>query len=299
MLRLNLCHSEIRSRSVHITSETIMNNRKQLSKRSLKDIPYSTGPFRAVIVKLTENTNFIRFQETLTSMTFTHPNFYRSFNDKHKCVIYYKHPYDVATVIEKYNNNEDFCVSLFEDEISKNLSPNTLYLSCGMKADLAKIIKHLNGIVIRQGKMSMQVQFPDFKTTTIAQEELGRDVKAKFAYKSEIPTTEPILKETKKLVNLDNISEDISILIEKYPGNISALKNNLSTAMEKLKLKELEINRSKISKAAENLDLANVSWEDQITLEETIEECQKGTQSVEGVSRLKQLIQTIIDKKKC
>lgn len=273
-------------------------NKKTQNQKNFTRIS-NTGPFRGILLTFHKNTNFESLQESLVAMTFKHPNFFKSNSDKSKCIIYYKHPYDAATVIEKYCNNLNFSICIYEDEISKTLSPNILYIQSSFNIGLSKLLSQLQGVIIYKGKDRIQVKFKNFKTAAIAQEEIGKEYKTKFCYISEVSDTKPKKPSTNNFSELEKISENITTLIENNPESISTIKNNLALAMETLKIKEMEFNREKIRATAENLDLANVSWDDQINLEESLAEYQNPETNSEGASKLITLIKNIIEKKKC
>lgn len=150
-------------------------------------MPLVKGPFRGVIISFHQDTNFNNFKDDYFEMTFNHNNFYRTWSDKQKTIIYYKNPYDAATIISKFESNKNYHISLYYDQLSKTLHPEVLYITGTISYTLLPTIKQLQGRIITETKKGIQVKFKNCKNAAIAQEEIRKEFKVKFAYKSEIP----------------------------------------------------------------------------------------------------------------
>lgn len=243
-------------------------------------MPLVRGPFRGVLLIFHKDTNFNEFQKIQSKMTFQHPNFYKSTNDKHKCVIYYKNPYDAATVLDTYKENQNFRIYLYYDELSKSLRPDILFITGELTPRLDRILQQLKGTIIKQTTIGMQVKFAGFKEAAIAHEEMRKTHKVKFTYKSQVPhdgINEP-RPETSKFSEplAEERSETerrMNAMLQQYKELNLAMKNEFRNTIEKMKEKEKKTTLERIKEAASNLDFANVStWNQMMNEEENVSE---------------------------
>lgn len=230
------------------------------------NVPKGNGPFRGIIITFNQHSNPYNFIEIFPQLTIQHPNFSSYEGDKHKCIIFYKNPYDVAIVIDKYQKKENMKLSIFYDALSKSLKENTLYLEAIMTIEILQNIKSLKGTVTKRQLAGVQIEFPNFRFAAIAYEELKKIYPVKFAYKSLNITTcskqlEPIMEtnESSMDANLIKIQDDIKNLLEKYKGWNTELKEEFQKAFANIIEGERKLN-PKIKKTAENLELVNISW---------------------------------------
>lgn len=207
--------------------------------------PKIMGPFRGILIEYNNNINFDEFKETYAELTFQHTNYYRSENYKNKSIVYYRYPYDAATMIVKHRNNPNFKISIYYDEISKTLRPDILYIETKDFSKVNVMIEALQGTIIYQQQSGIQVQFEDFKQAAIAYEEIRKHFLVKFTYKALVPKNdrqqnviqvkESICEHEKS--NIDQISElkqDISTILQKYSGWTPILKKEFQKAFEEI-----------------------------------------------------------------
>lgn len=170
-------------------------------KRRFKqpNVPQTTGPFRGLLVKFSANPNYEEFINTFGRITFDHPGYQSSKTDRKKCIIYYKHPYNVANLLTQYEDNKGFKMYLYKDEISRTLHPEVLYIRTNK---IPTRIEELGGQIIKQSRGSLQVKFEDFRTTAVAHEELRQNYEVKFSYRSEVPM---FVNETNNAVDLREV----------------------------------------------------------------------------------------------
>lgn len=238
------------------------------SKERDPGMPLVKGPFRGIIIKFYKHTDFNAFQSTHSKITFQHPNYYKSSNDKRKCVIYYNNPYDAATIIDKYKENRNFGIYLYIDEISKTLRPDILYIvgkpSQGMKYSL----EQLHGTIIKETRVGIQAKFDDFKHAAIAFEEIHKQQSVKFAYKSQVPYIEICHRNPSEnhqeierpgipKLGLDN--KRIENILNEYQKWTPAVKQEFKTALEQFNGSEMKRNLDRIKEAANNLSFADIS----------------------------------------
>lgn len=229
---------------------------KSPAKR-LADTPAIRGPFRGLIITFV-NSDYNEFREIYPLLTFEHPNFYFCKSDKRKCIIYYKYPYDVATLISKFHNSTELHFSIYYDELTKTLQPDVLYVVTRDINKLLAKVEQLNGQIIYKTKIGFQIQFEDFKMTAIAHEELRREFSVKFAYKSEVNKYSNPVKITKQDEEKHQLKSDIKLLIQKYKGK--AKTQECEQELNEIRRKQSGFNRERVQKAAENLEFANISW---------------------------------------
>lgn len=223
---------------------------REIKKPSIK------GPFRGLIINFERNTNFEEFKEVFAEITFQHPNHYFSEIDKRKAIIYYKNPYDVATTIDKYQNNGNFQISIFYDRFSRTLRPDVLYITAELKTNLTAQINQLHGEIINKTRVGVQVQFDTFKAAAIAMEELRRKFSVKFAYKTDV------IFDRQARANGNEVEDSIQELLNKYKEWTPELKNDFKKALSKINKEDQAGDTQRIKRASENLDLANISKEE-------------------------------------
>lgn len=200
--------------------------------------PAITGPFRGLII-LFEN-------------TFQHPNHYYSEVEKRKVVIYYKNPYDVATIIEKHEHNTNFKISILNDKYSSTLSPDILYITSKPNAKLIRQINQLNGRIIEKTRIGVLVQFQNFKSAAIAMEEMRRDFKIRFAYK----TNKVFDQREESSFKRSEVEIDVLKLFQKHKGCTAELEYDFRKALNIAKQENVH---QKITKTSEKLELVNIS----------------------------------------
>lgn len=149
--------------------------------------PAVKGPFRAVIIKFNDTTNFLNFMQTYQKLTFQYHNFINSELDKTKCIIHYKHRYDVALMIENHRHNTSIDISILRDKLTKNLKENVLFIKTDISIETLKMVKQFNGTIIQKQPHGVQAEFRNFKDAAIAFEEIRQYFPVKFAYKSLLP----------------------------------------------------------------------------------------------------------------
>lgn len=237
------------------------------------DVPAIRGPFRGLVITFPKDKNLKEFIEIYSSITFEHPNFYYSKSDKYKCIIYYKYPYDVATLVSKYGSTTNLDFSIYYDELTKTLQPNVLYVVTKNVNMLLAKVEQLRGTIIYKSRIGFQIKFEDFKAAAIAHEELRKDFTAKFAYRSEVNKYSNPRKITKTDEEKYQLKSDIKLLIQKYKRNSEnpAFKEELSD----LHRRQNDLNQRRIRQAAENLDFANISWNKAVDKEEEEGEAEK------------------------
>lgn len=228
------------------------------SSRRVSELPAIRGPYRGLIIILPKNNDFTEFKELYPSLTFEHPNFYFSKSDKHKCIIYYKYPYDVATLLSKHQGRGDLKLSIYYDELTKTLQSDVLYVVTKNVDNLLAKIEQLNGTIIHKAKIGFQIQFEDFKMTAIAHEELRKDFSVKFAYKSEVNKYRNPIQITKENEEKYQLKKDIELLIKKYKKNSE--NQEFKVELEGIRKRQKNIIYERIRRAGENLDFADISW---------------------------------------
>lgn len=254
------------------------------SSSKLADTPAIRGPFKGLIITFPRNYNFTDFNKLYPSLTFEHPNFYFSKFDKHKCIIYYKYSYDVATVLSKYENEKKWNFSIYYDELTKTLQPNVLYIISKNPKKLSTKIEQLNGSIIYKTSISHLIKFEDFKMAAIAHEELRKEFSVKFAYKSEVNKYCNPSKITKTDEEKYQLKDDIKLLIQKYKQNYE--NKDFKEELNEIHRRQSELNKQRIRNAAENLDFANISWNQAMEVEfeeEEIKESEEDENNLENV----------------
>lgn len=239
-----------------------MNNFERTKTQTQANTPAIRGPFRALIISFLENNDFTEFKEIYPSLTFEHPNFHFCKSDKHKCIIYYKYPYDVATLISKYQNKVDLRFSIYYDELTKTLQPDVLYVVTKNTDYLLAKVEQLDGEIMYKTRIGFHIKFADFKTAAIAHEELRREFSAKFAYKSKVLKYSNPQKITKQDEEKYQLKNDIKLLIKKYKG--IAMNQECENELNAIRGRQRGFNQERIRKAAEDLSFANISWNNQI-----------------------------------
>lgn len=212
--------------------------------------PKVIGPFRGILVKFNGNINFDEFKETYAELTFLHPNFYRSENYKRRSIIYYRYPYDAATMIQKYLHNPNFEISIYYDDISKTLRPDILYIETKEFSKLNNMIKALQGTIIYQQQSGVQIKFKTFKQTSIAYEEMRKHFSVKFTYKTLVPEYEKQNNvngveesncEPSTINQFSKLEQDISTMLKKYNGWTPILEKEFKKAFEEIKQKQNQV----------------------------------------------------------
>lgn len=247
------------------------------------NIPLIRGPFRGIILIFHKDTNFDEVEKIHSNITFKHPNYYRSTNDKHKCVIYYKNPYDAAMVIDTHKENPNFQVYLYHDELSKTLRPDILYITGELTSKLNHILQQINGTIIKQSRLGMQVKFESFKAAAIAHEEIRKNHSVKFTYKSQVPYLiaresgpEAVkLNRSAKPPKLEysKTGQSMNEMLKQYKDMSPAMKKEFRNTLEKINENENNNrNLNRIQEAASNLDLANVSNWNKIMEDDNVSE---------------------------
>lgn len=229
------------------------------------EFPTINGPFRGLIITTSKQNDLEPLKTIINQLTFDHPNYLFSNNDKNKCIIYYRNPYDVAAILDKYTTNDNYTIALYRDEISRSLHPRVLYITPTKNAGITQLIQELGGNIVSQNKFSIQAQFATFLQTTIAHEELRKECPCKFAYRSEVPQEE----EQEKQSEAAGIT-DLRQILEQKNGPKSKNEGSRKSHFSPHLIKEIkgvvaqihshEENMKKIKNASKNVDLANVSW---------------------------------------
>lgn len=177
------------------------------------DLTRPRKPFRSILITFHEKTDFQKFKETLAELTFLYNNYCSSEIDKNKCIINYKNPYDVAIIIDKYENNNNFGISLFLDELSQTLRTDILYITTRYSKQLESMIEKLQGSIILLNSNGIQAQFPNFKQTAIAYEEIqAKYFRVKFSLKTcstNVPKIPQIFQKRETHI-------DLQIIFQKY-----------------------------------------------------------------------------------
>lgn len=189
------------------------------------------GPFRGLILTFFKNIDPQGYKDILSKITFEHPNYMYSENNKRRCIIYYNNSYDVATVLEAYRGDEHFNMSIFYDKMSKTLDPLVLYIK-KPNIKVLRVIHLLNGEIITKTNLGCQVKFENFKAAAFAHEELGRETSVKFAYISEVPKSS--YRTNLIEVEKNELQEDVQKLFEKYACYTPALRNEFKKSFEEL-----------------------------------------------------------------
>lgn len=247
------------------------------TSQRLAETPAIRGPFRGLIITFSKQTNFKEFYDIYPSISFEHPNFYFCKYDKFKCIVYYKYPYDVATLISKYETV--FKCSIYYDELTKTLQHDVLYVVTTNTNKLLEKTKQLNGNILYKTQIGFQIKFEDFKMTAIAHEELRKEFSVKFAYKSEVNKHLNPIKITRFDEEKFQLKSEIKILLKKYEK--SPTENQYQNEFKEFCSRENTIIHEKIKKVSENLELANVSWNDAIN--DSIENVEKVESDSENV----------------
>lgn len=198
------------------------------------------GPFRGLLLNFYKNIDPEDFREVFSKITFEHPNFVYSENNKKRCIIYYNNPYDVATVLEAYKDNNSFYMSLFYDKLSRTLNPEVLFIK-KPTTRVQNTIKLLKGKILTKNNFGCQIKFKKFKEAALAHEELRRETSVKFAYMSEVPKESRCIEQND---GNDQISDDVKKIFEKYSCYTPALRAEFKKTFE-----EMEENRPKINRA--------------------------------------------------
>lgn len=237
------------------------------------ELPAIKGPFRGLIIKFPRNTNYTDFLTIYPLITLQHPNYYFSKCDKTKCVIYYKHPYDIATLISKYENNPYFTISIYYDSMTRTLQSNTLYITALKVQNILPKLEQLNGVIVKSTRAGIHVRFEDFKSTAIAHEELRKDCVVKFSYKSCHTHLE---LETMKLPGKNDYIEDLRTnmksMLENYHQWTPSVRKKFEDTFKELLTEQEEKIKDKIKRVAENTEMANISWIQTEQMEEPINE---------------------------
>lgn len=211
--------------------------------------PKIIGPFRGLILEYYDSIDFLEFNEIYADLTFKHPNFYRSESDKFKTIIYYKYPYDIATLIDKYQHNSNFKISIYNDKLSRALRPDILYIETKNYEQLGGTIKNLQGTIIHKQLAGIQVKFESFKQSAFAYEEIRKTHSVKFTYKSLVPKTNPVseiedkkpsLKEKVEEHTESELKKEIQVILNKYNGWTAELKKEFEKAFYKNEVETLE-----------------------------------------------------------
>lgn len=182
------------------------------------------GPFRGLIITYNEDINLMEFQKIYNEITFQNQNFCFSHNDKHKHIIYYKYPYVVASIIEKYKTCKSFKMEIYQDNLTKFLCPDILFLKkLKMTAYLHHSIQQLEGQIIQEKKENVLIRFNSFHLAAIAQENLRITYNVKFAYKSEVPTIkngkDQDQDQDQKKKDKKQIKKDIKDILDKFDSS--------------------------------------------------------------------------------
>lgn len=282
---------------------------KSKSPSNELSMPLVRGPFRGVLLTFHKDTDFKSFKDTYSKLTFNHNNFYKSISDRHKCIIYFKNPYDAATAIRAYKSDNNFSISLYQDQLSKTLHPEVLYIVGNICQALSKTITLLRGKVLTQSKVGVQAKFEDFRAAAIAHEELRKNVQVKFAYRSEVPnlqesstelsstTHSPCAKITLRTINKTpeaqiKIQDDIYELVAKHKDYMEYLKEELKYAVRELSDDEIEPNSSKTPDIPESPDSENISWNEQVLNEEKHQDLKnKEHKRSDNMAKLKKILE--------
>lgn len=227
------------------------------------EFPTINGPFRGLIITTSRQNDLEPLKTLVNQLTFDHPNYLFSNNDKNKCIIYYRNPYDVATILDKYSSNSNYTVALYRDEISRSLHPRVLYITPTHNAGITQFIQELGGNIVSQNKFSIQAQFATFLQTTIAHEELRKECPCKFAYRSEVPQEEEEGKQSEAagITDLRQILEQKNGAKSKNEGSNNFSPNLIKEIKDVVaRIHSRDENIKKIKNASKNVDLANVSW---------------------------------------
>lgn len=169
-------------------------------KRRLKlqEAPVITGPFRGLFLKLNPVINYEEFMEIFGKITFEHPGYLSSRNDRGRCIIYYKNSYSAATILDTYKDNTNFQISIYRDEISHPLHPEVLYIKTN---ETPENLQELGGKILKKTRNSLQIKFESFKSAAMAQKELNKTHEVKFGYKSEVPMYPNEIVDLRKILN--------------------------------------------------------------------------------------------------
>lgn len=230
--------------------------------------PKVGGPFRGLFIRFESSMGLGDFQGIFAEITFKHPNYLYCEFDKHKCLVFYKHPYDVATIMDKYKDNRSFHMSIYIDKLSKTLRPDILYILSAKTIKISNVLQQLNGQVIQQTNKSIQVQFDTFKQAGIAYEEMRKDYVIKFAYKSGIYTEYHDRKnQDAQEPQLFDRNATLQRALSNYEELVPDAKREFKKAIEEIHFKEKQICLKKIKKASSGLQLTNLSWNQEIDAE--------------------------------
>lgn len=154
--------------------------------------PTVLGPFRGLIIKFHKNITPNELKDLLINITVLNPGFQSIKMDKQKCTAYYRFPYNIAEIMERYKDSQDFTINIYQDRITKHLHPEVLYIK---SKTIPNKLKHLGGRILIKNKYSLQVKFDNFKLTASAYEELHTENEVRFAFKSKTPWQERITVE--------------------------------------------------------------------------------------------------------
>lgn len=150
----------------------------------------SRRPFTSLLIKFHHKTNFHQFKDTFNELTLLHTNYCFSENDKNKSIIHYRHPYDIACLIDKYENNANFNISIFYNPLSLTLRPDILFIETKSISIIENIIKPFDGKIILLSPTNMQVQFKNFLLCASAFNEIQQYYNVKFAVEDKVPKQE-------------------------------------------------------------------------------------------------------------
>lgn len=151
---------------------------------SLESIYAVKGPFRGIIITFGSKLDILELQATLTELTLSHPNYNHSIGNKKNIVIYYKYPHDVALILESCKYAGNWNIEVYQDNLTRNLHPEILYVETKFKTKLSQAVSGLNGKITGTTKNGFLVQFKSFKNTTIAHEELRKLFPTKFSHRN-------------------------------------------------------------------------------------------------------------------
>lgn len=212
--------------------------------------PLITGPFRGVILTFNHNMNFDEYKYIHSEMTLKNPNYYRSESDKTKCIIYYKYPYEAATVLKRFEHNTNFKISLYFDKLSRSLRPDILYIQSKTTYDLMRLIVSLQGKIIYEQNTGIQAKFGNFKLAAFAYEELRKTHNVKFTYKSMVHNQSSNKNKNYQQYPDPNKREKIfKIMLETYMNCTPILQNEFKNALKEdnKQIRESQSERAKIA----------------------------------------------------
>lgn len=153
-----------------------------------KSFAATRGPFRGILIKFHQTTNFLDMQRVLYKLTLDHPNFVSSEMDKFKCIIYYKSPYDVATVLQNCSQHANFTIDIYFDKFSRTLHPHVQRIPAQFNEKIQDIIHAFRGRILVDDRKGCLIGFKNFIDSALAHEELRRITSVKFSYLSDVPS---------------------------------------------------------------------------------------------------------------